>query len=197
MSEDQAEADLTSMTDGKFLMWMVQNGYLEGSQAFNMLSSMRTALLAATRTAEEAARSAAYAIQSAHKAQQDAEEANAEAKKKSPVRSPDKSPPGLPTPRRLTALKPGIRQPARREAMSDGFQTWNAQLPAQPEAVLPMFGGLFKDSEDKIIPWSGTDPDSNINCFSWDTSLGNWICANDSYDPVAPSRQGPVHPGQY
>ena len=33
MSEDQADADLTSMTDGKFLVWMAENGYQEGTQA--------------------------------------------------------------------------------------------------------------------------------------------------------------------
>ena len=173
MAPVETNADMTSMTDEKFAKWMEQNGYQEGSPAFSMMSSMRTALQAATRTAQEASRHAAYSIQSAQKAQQDAEEANAEAKKKPAVRSPDNSPPSLPTPRRLTALKPGIRKPTGRDAMSDGSQTWNTQMPAKPEAVLPMFGGLFKDGEDKIIPWSGTDPDSNINCFSWDTSLGN------------------------
>ena len=81
--------------------------------------------------------------------------------------------------------------------MNFGYQTWDAQLPTKPEAVQSIFGGLFKDSEDRIIPWSGTDPDSNINCFTWDTTLGNWICADESFDPAAPNKQGPVHPGQY
>ena len=166
MSEEEGKDDMANMTDAKFVSWMEQNGYQHGIQTYNLLSSMRTALQAATRTAQEAARSASYAIKSAHKAQQEAEEAKAEAKKKSLVKSPVKSAPGLPTPRRLTALRPGIRQPAKRDDMIAGYQTWDAQLPTKPEAVQPIFGGLFKDSEDKIIPWSGTDPDSTVNCFT-------------------------------
>ena len=100
---------------------------------------------------------------------------------------PGRSPAALLTPRRLTALKPGVRAPFRKNDLNDGYQTWDDQLPAKPEAVQPMFGGLFKDSEDKLIPWSGTDPDSNINCYSWDTSLEKWICADDLYDFVAPN----------
>eukprot|EP00957_Ditylum_brightwellii_P039905 3021174-Ditylum_brightwellii.AAC.1 len=34
----------------------------------------------------------------------------------------------------------------------------------------PICRGIFKDkNQDKepIIPWSGTDPDSKVNCYSW------------------------------
>ena len=53
MSEDQANDDLASMTDGKFVRWMAENGYQEGTQSYNLLSSMRNALLTATRTTEQ------------------------------------------------------------------------------------------------------------------------------------------------
>ena len=66
-----------------------------------------------------------------------------------------------------------------------GFQTWNEQLLMEPKAMQPIFGGLFKDSEDKIILWSGTDPDSTVNCFTWKADLSTWICANDCFDPDA------------
>ena len=55
MAPVEADADLTSMTDGEFVVWMAENGYQEGTQPYVMLSSMRSALLTATRTAEEAA----------------------------------------------------------------------------------------------------------------------------------------------
>ena len=29
----------------------------------------------------------------------------------------------------------------------------------------PLCGGLYKEEKD-IIPWSGTDPDANMNCFT-------------------------------
>ena len=28
-------------------------------------------------------------------------------------------------------------------------------------------GGLYKEEEDSLVPWSGIDPDSKINCFTW------------------------------
>eukprot|EP00957_Ditylum_brightwellii_P132584 10110962-Ditylum_brightwellii.AAC.1 len=37
--------------------------------------------------------------------------------------------------------------------------------------------GIFKyKNQDKapIIPWSGTDPDSKINCFSWPKDDSKW-----------------------
>ena len=123
MSEEEAKDDMDNMTGVKFARWMEQNGYQPGAQTYNLFSSMRTALQAATRTAQEAARSASYAIKSAHKAQQEAEEARAKAEKRSPVKSPVKSLPGLPIPRRLTALRLGIRQPAKRDDITAGYQT--------------------------------------------------------------------------
>ena len=43
--------------------------------------------------------------------------------------------------------------------------------PKQLEAVQLIFGGFFEDSEDKIVPWFETDPDNNINCFTWNPNL--------------------------
>ena len=34
----------------------------------------------------------------------------------------------------------------------------------------PLCGGLYKEEEDSLVPWSGTDPDAKINC-----SLGTKI----------------------
>ena len=154
------------MTDDEFEAWMTQNGYEPGSQTYILLTSMRTALITATRTAEKAIKNATTALESINTAQK-AKEA-AQKKNETLLKTPK---PSLPTPRRLAALKPGIRQPVRSDQFSAGYQTWDAQLPSKFEAVPPIFGGLFKNSDDKIIPWSGTDPDSSVNCFTWDTTL--------------------------
>ena len=66
-----------------------------------------------------------------------------------------------------------------------GYQTWDEQLPLELEAIKPIFGGLFKDSDDRIIPWSGTDLDSNVNCFTWNFKFSTWICKNDTFYPTA------------
>ena len=31
----------------------------------------------------------------------------------------------------------------------------------------PLCGGLYKEEENSLFPWSGTDPDAKINCFTW------------------------------
>ena len=28
-------------------------------------------------------------------------------------------------------------------------------------------GGLYKEEDYSLVPWSGTDPDANMNCFTW------------------------------
>ena len=30
----------------------------------------------------------------------------------------------------------------------------------------PLCGGLYKEEGDSLVPWSGTDPDAKINCFT-------------------------------
>ena len=32
---------------------------------------------------------------------------------------------------------------------------------------VPLCGGLYKEYHGSIIPWSGTDPDSKMNYFTW------------------------------
>ena len=31
----------------------------------------------------------------------------------------------------------------------------------------PLCGGLYKEDFGSIVPWSGTDPDAKLNCFTW------------------------------
>ena len=33
----------------------------------------------------------------------------------------------------------------------------------------PQCGGLYKEDNESITPWSGTDPDAKINSFTWST----------------------------
>ena len=42
-------------------------------------------------------------------------------------------------------------------------------------------GGLYKEEKD-IIPWSGTDPDAKMNCFTWSKDNNDWIVPEDQYD---------------
>eukprot|EP00957_Ditylum_brightwellii_P211334 15366058-Ditylum_brightwellii.AAC.1 len=56
-----------------------------------------------------------------------------------------------------------------KEGTEPTFIELNSTLEGHTIATL-ICGGIFKDkNQDKvlIIPWSGTDPDSKINCYSW------------------------------
>ena len=55
---------------------------------------------------------------------------------------------GLPTTRKLTALNPGVKKTSRSDQILASFQTWDEQLPMEPEALQPIFEGLLKNSEN-------------------------------------------------
>ena len=46
----------------------------------------------------------------------------------------------------------------------------------------PLCGGLYKEYEDSLVTWSGTDPDVNMNCFTWSKENNDWIVPEDQYD---------------
>ena len=39
----------------------------------------------------------------------------------------------------------------------------------------PLCGGLYKEEEDSLVPWSGTDPDAKMNCFTCSKEDEDWI----------------------
>ena len=36
-----------------------------------------------------------------------------------------------------------------------------------------LYGGLYKEEEDSLVPWSVTDPDANMNSFTWSKENNN------------------------
>ena len=46
----------------------------------------------------------------------------------------------------------------------------------------PLCSGLYKEEEDSLVPWSGTDPDAKMNCFTWSKQNNDWIVPEDQYD---------------
>ena len=46
----------------------------------------------------------------------------------------------------------------------------------------PLCGGLYKEEEDYLVPWSGTDPDTNMNGFTWSKDNDGWIVPEDQYN---------------
>ena len=43
----------------------------------------------------------------------------------------------------------------------------------------PLCGGLYKEDNGYIIPWSGTDPYVKMNYFTWFTEEKEWIVLGD------------------
>ena len=44
---------------------------------------------------------------------------------------------------------------------------WSDKVEGSGDDIdLPLCGGLYKE-EKAIVPWSGTDPDAKMNCFTW------------------------------
>ena len=60
----------------------------------------------------------------------------------------------------------------------------------------PLCGGLYKEEKD-IIPWSGTDPDAKMNCFTWSKENNDWIVSGDQYNEGFNNWKGPIHNGQF
>ena len=60
----------------------------------------------------------------------------------------------------------------------------------------PMCGGLYKEETD-IVPWSGTDPDAKMNCFTWSKEDNDWIVSGDQYNEEYKNWKGPIHNGQF
>ena len=46
----------------------------------------------------------------------------------------------------------------------------------------PLCGGLYKEEEDSLVPWSGVDPDTKMNCFTWSKVNDDWIVPEDQYN---------------
>ena len=45
---------------------------------------------------------------------------------------------------------------------------WSVNIEGSGDNIYsPLCGGLYKEEEDSLVPWSGTDPDVKMNSFTW------------------------------
>ena len=56
--------------------------------------------------------------------------------------------------------------------------------------------GLYKEEDDYLVTWSGTDPDTKMNSFAWSKVNNDWIFPEDQYDEEFKNWRGPIHNGQ-
>ena len=57
----------------------------------------------------------------------------------------------------------------------------------------PLCGGLYKEEDYSLVPWSGTDPDDNMNCFTCSKENDYWIFPEDQYNEEFNNCKGPIH----
>ena len=59
---------------------------------------------------------------------------------------------------------------------------WSDKVEGSGEDIVsPLCGGLYKEEND-IAPWSGTDPDAKMNCFTWSKEENDWIVPERQYE---------------
>ena len=61
----------------------------------------------------------------------------------------------------------------------------------------PLCGGLYKEDNESIIPWSGTDPYAKINSFTWSTEENDWVDLGDQYNEDFNNWKGPINNVQF
>ena len=61
----------------------------------------------------------------------------------------------------------------------------------------PLCRGLYKEEDNSLVPWSGTDPDARMNCFTWYKEDNDWIVPGDQYNEKLNNYRGPIHNGQF
>ena len=75
---------------------------------------------------------------------------------------------------------------------------WSDKIEGSGDDIyFPLCGGLYKEEEDSLVPWSGIDPDSKMNCFTCSKEDNDWIVSGDQYNEEFKNWKGPIHNGQF
>ena len=61
----------------------------------------------------------------------------------------------------------------------------------------PLCGGLYKEEDNSLVPWSGTYPYAKMNCFNWSKEENNWIVPGDQYKEEFENWIVPIYNGQF
>ena len=61
----------------------------------------------------------------------------------------------------------------------------------------PLCSVLYKEEEDSLVTWSGTDPNAKMNFFAWSKENNDWIVPDDQYNEEFKNWRGPIHNGQF
>ena len=63
-----------------------------------------------------------------------------------------------------------------------GIIKWSEKVEGSGDNIYsPLFGGLYNEEDEYLVPWSGTYSDAKINCFTWSKENNNWIVPGYQY----------------
>ena len=61
----------------------------------------------------------------------------------------------------------------------------------------PLCTGLYKEEDDHLVPWPGTDPDAKMNGFTSSKEDNDWIVSEYQYNEEFNNWVGPKNNGQF
>ena len=75
--------------------------------------------------------------------------------------------------------------------------TWSYKVEGYKDNIdAPLCGRLYKEEDDSLVTWSGTDPYVNLNCFIWSKEENDWIVLGDEYNEELKNWRRPIQNGQ-
>ena len=75
---------------------------------------------------------------------------------------------------------------------------WSEKVEGSGDNIYsPLCGGLYNEEDDSLVPWSGTDPDVKMNCFTWSKEDNGWIVPGDQYNEELNNWRLPIQNGQF
>ena len=75
---------------------------------------------------------------------------------------------------------------------------WSDKVEGSGEKIYaPLCSGLYKEEEGFLVTWSGTDPDTNINCFTCYKGDNDWIVPGYNYNEEFNNWRRHIHNAQF
>ena len=81
---------------------------------------------------------------------------------------------------------------------NDPVVSWEDHVGVKEDLVaVPKCGGLFKQDDDKVIAFVGTDPDACVNVWSYNQDAKNYQADKSHLNPLWSHKKRPVWAGQF
>ena len=90
-----------------------------------------------------------------------------------------------------------INQAPKGETSTMIIIKWSEKVEGSEDNIdSPLCGGLYKEGGYSLVHMSGTDPDANMNFFTWSKENNDWIVPGYKYNEELKNWIGAIHNGQ-